>query len=573
VDIALYWTKLSNKKKTLLLSILTFLIVFCILGLPYTKIGFSPTDDYGMFWNTKINSIADIKYFFDGSKLLDTAYVKPSHYAGNCKTFFSVFYRPVGCTIFALYNYLFNFASYKYLLAMIFFHALNSVLIFFIFLNFFEHFTAFFAALFFAFHLSQINWINWLSAQIATINLTFILLSFLCFKKSLDKHNYIWISLASMFYGLSIFLRENSILFPFWVFIGLMLHSKYITTPKISLTHNFINAIKATLPLFFVTISYLLIRINLFPFLGEGTELHSKIIFNPTILIKTLGSRFYELINFSLDITNLSFLQEGQTILKLILIPLVSGLLVYLFLKSNKKTLIILCILSIFFFSWSIILRCYYPHYMYKSLPFICIIIIFLLSGNSPISWPLSLPPKKIAILASFVVINAFIVSIFMQKHEKFSHHIHTAFKDLTQNPLLANKPICLVCLPSTIFFSGMAQAIWMQGFPINIPIYYDQATWTRNKDPYSKNHLVINPVKNGLQLKSDSPNNFWFSGGTFLPMGKIQYTKTNTNGNVCEMIYIFDQKYLDQDMTFVTWDYEKQRFMILDKSIKPIRD
>lgn len=534
---------------------------------------FSPADDYGMFWNTKVNSISEIKNFFNGTKLLDGSFIKPSNFVEDGKTFFSVFYRPIGCTIFAFYNYLFSFAPYKYLLAMIFFHALNSVLVFLLFLNIFELFTAFFAALLFAFHISQVNWVAWISAQIVVFNLTFVLLSLLCVKKCLDKYSHIWISFAAIFYGFSIFLRENSILLPFWILISLMLYSKYIKRSKISFIPNFINSVKITFPLFLVTIFYLLVRIRLFPFLGEGTELHSKIIFNPTILIKTLGSRFYELINFSLDITNLSFLQEGQTILKLILIPLVSGLLVYLFLKSNKKTLIILCILSIFFFSWSIILRCYYPHYMYKSLPFICIIIIFLLSGNSPISWPLSLPPKKIAILASFVVINAFIVSIFMQKHEKFSHHIHTAFKDLTQNPLLANKPICLVCLPSTIFFSGMAQAIWMQGFPINIPIYYDQATWTRNKDPYSKNHLVINPVKNGLQLKSDSPNNFWFSGGTFLPMGKIQYTKTNTNGNVCEMIYIFDQKYLDQDMTFVTWDYEKQRFMILDKSIKPIRD
>ncbi|MHA1693721.1 MAG: hypothetical protein ACTSUG_00550 [Candidatus Helarchaeota archaeon] len=161
-----------SKRKTLILSLLIFIIVFSLLGLPYTKWSFYQ-EDFASVWGSQNIKLTN---WFLGKDLHLSG--RPSNYISPKFSFFSAYYRPVVFLFYYFQSLFFGANAYGYFLITILLHALNSVILFNISLYFFDYLLAFSGALFFAFHSSLIGWLGSRGAQAIYITLLFL---FLCF--------------------------------------------------------------------------------------------------------------------------------------------------------------------------------------------------------------------------------------------------------------------------------------------------------------------------------------------------------------------------------------------------------
>ena len=162
-----------------------------------------------------------------------------------------------------------------------------------------------------------------------------------------------------------------------------------------------------------------------------------------------------------------------------------------------------------------------------------------------------------------------------MKKHESFLHKIHLAFDNLAVDKRIQNKVICFVALPRKLFWSGLAQGVWMRGVNVDLPIYCDRQNMAIISDDLYENYVKFYSVKNGFRSVSENPDKLWFGGvpSDGFQMGPVIVNKKIYDGDVgikrTDVSFLLDEKYLKQDFIFVTWDYEKFKFMVLDLKIK----
>ncbi len=80
------------------------------------------------------------------------------------------------------------------------------------------------------------------------------------------------------------------------------------------------------------------------------------------------------------------------------------------------------------------------------------------------------------------------------------------------------------------------------------------------------ENYLEISPINNGLYLHSLDAKKLWLCpNNPSTLMGQILVDSTDqATGKISGMRYLFDKKWLDQDMLFITWDYTKHAFRII---------
>ena len=145
----------SNNKLRILLSIIVFLIVFIVIGIPWTNWWFYGADDAsGILLSYKTKSIKDLFYFFYEGNAGQLQSVGTS----NCPhiytrtSFLSTYYRPLHLIGTTLQYWLFGINGYGYLLTNVFFHAVNTVILFNIFYSIVNCYPAILAAFTFAFH-------------------------------------------------------------------------------------------------------------------------------------------------------------------------------------------------------------------------------------------------------------------------------------------------------------------------------------------------------------------------------------------------------------------------------------
>lgn len=131
----------------------------------------------------------------------------------------STFFRPLQQFSYFLEYQLFGLNSSLFHLTNIFLHILNSLLVFSLILKIFKlKNLAFLTSLFFLIHPLNTETVCYISGRADSLMGLFILLSFLSFILY-ERKNYLFIILSLFLFLLSLFSKEASVVYPFWIFI------------------------------------------------------------------------------------------------------------------------------------------------------------------------------------------------------------------------------------------------------------------------------------------------------------------------------------------------------------------
>lgn len=471
-----------NHKKAYL-SLLLFLLIFCILGLPFTDWGFR-CDDWGNIWHSAIRKWQDVPSFFtDGRSLDDFHY--PSGYTTIKPSFFCGLYRPMSLVYLIPQYFLFTTHAYGYFLTTIAIHACSSVLLFHLFSLFTNLTTAFVAALFFGFHPSQWTWIGWISAQTYNIELLILLVIILLLKLYVDNKKMWAYFIVCLLHCSNIFLHEQTFFLPIWLLFALPVYDKQIINRSISYAKSIKTAILTALPLLAISLFYMLVRLHYFPL----TVNTATLTFQPTWQsFKTrMIERVYDFVTFIVDIIGLTAIPKNNPLFKLSLIVIIFFILVWLFVKSNKKVIALFLAFSIPLFGWPALLMHNQTRYYYIALPLFIALVIILLPLQK-----LTHLSKKITFVffVSLTLINAHFLFRDLKKREVLYHPVTKAFEQLVNNKTTANRSICFVGLPQeTHLFGACAQAVWLLRGNENQPVF------SIGKKPLPKDFQKYNPI------------------------------------------------------------------------------
>jgi hypothetical protein len=254
----LEFRRLRNK---LFLSICLFSIVFLFFAWSVKELWFK-LDDIGTIIDGMITSVKDFLYVFSTQSRDFTA---PINYKFSKPNFISALYRPLINIPFTITYYLAGLNAYVFYLVNVLFHALNTVLLFYIFLYFMPLTFSFLGSLLFAFYrdMSWLTWIAILNNVLSTFLLFVTILLFLsCIRnKEICTSTYKYY-LSGFTLLLSFLSRESSVFFGFWIFFGVFLFSTHLVTCMQKLRFAF----SKTWIFFLSNVLYILIRIWAFGF-------------------------------------------------------------------------------------------------------------------------------------------------------------------------------------------------------------------------------------------------------------------------------------------------------------------
>lgn len=537
-------------KKTFL-ALLIFLLIFILLGIPFAKWGFI-SDDAGNIMHARMKSFWDFLKFFYEENIQGFLFL-PNNMWHVQREFFSSIYRPLEFVYFIPQWFCFGTCAYGYYLVLVFSHALNSVLLFYLFSFFTNNFLSFLGALFFAFHCSFFDWFGWLSTQHYQLELTWILLLIFSLKKYLDSQRFCYYLYAIFFLFLALFTREVSVIVPVWILFAVMFYTKC----------SFLSVLKNTIGFWFATLFYLIIRLSVFPI----TSNTSHLCFEPNLhsFFARFSSRFFDLVSYLSDIFGFCWLPSGNRAIKGFLILVVLGFLLYLFIKNKYRFGIWFGFISLFLFSWLPLLTQYRPRYLYLILPFFIFIILW---GLTFFKGKKLFVKMAVGLWVCLTVLNGTFLFSRLKLREDKLHKISCAIDELLLKNDLKNKPLFFIGLPIDWFW-GIAQNIWIrQKEPIS-PIYCELFTYSYQDYRY-KTIINVEPIKKGFSFKilEPSKNSFGLRAQEYADVstGKVMIKLPDKNNNIYELDFIIDEKWLKQNPIFITWDYWNKKFIVLKK-------
>jgi hypothetical protein len=175
---------------------------------------------------------------------------------------------------------------------------------------------------------------------------------------------------------------------------------------------------------------------------------------------------------------------------------------------------------------------------------------------------------RKISLGVMWLVlcVNGVLLCNHFKERESVLYQIKTAFMQLAADPLCNGRTLCFIGLPYEYFPSGVAQAAWLYGIDSKKPVYYDPSTFLWYKKKVSDNPLNIEMNGSVLTLKVLDAKDSWFNPfNQFCKMGLVTGDKIDrVSGMPAVLTYRFDEKYVQQNMLFITWDYKHWKFKFL---------
>ncbi|MBY0353670.1 hypothetical protein K2W90_04880 [Candidatus Babeliales bacterium] len=198
-----------------------FIIVFSIGALPVDKIWYRE-DDLGQIINGLIFSKEDALRVI---KADEREFIVPMNYRRSKPNFISGFLRPLKHFFFTVVYALCGLEAKAYYLLHVIFHALNAVLLFYLFSQWLSVWLSLLGGLMFGLY-PDISWLVWLATFHNSLATFFLLLSGLLFCFFWQRHGSWWYYFFSGFsFLLSLLARENGIFFPLWLFFGMFLYA------------------------------------------------------------------------------------------------------------------------------------------------------------------------------------------------------------------------------------------------------------------------------------------------------------------------------------------------------------
>jgi hypothetical protein len=496
------------KHKRLILSVIIFVLVFSILGIPFTRWSFY-FDDYGNLFRSQVKSLRDFFDFFING---DTEVICGTQSFVSSNSFISAYYRPMLFVYTFIQRCFFDLNGYYYHLFMVGIHALISVILFNIFLNFSSFLLAFLFALYFAFHPILFNWLGWLGGLQYHMQLLLGLGSIFLLKKYLDTKKLFFYFLSCFLFLVSVFSGEPPIVMPFWIILAVYFYEKYKSKYNIYFFKNLGRYVFISFGYWVVSCFYLGIKLYLYPLGGDGSKYRWNLG-----LFTFLKVRFFEFVTYIADLFNLTLMPKNHQLLKGCLIVLVGFFLFWLIIKNRKKSFLLFFVFSIGLFSWPSLLIKHCHRYVYFILPFF---ILFILFGIKFFQGPQKKIIKHFLVFILYLLlpINGYLLFSNLRQRESFLSKSDNAYKQLFKENNFKSKHLCFFNLPIELFREGFEQAIWV----------------------YSGDSSL---VVDNIMLSFGCYNN------------KLKKKKQSDLG----------QNYFDKDAVYITWNYQKHKFVVLE--------
>jgi hypothetical protein len=272
------------------------------------------------------------------------------------------------------------------------------------------------------------------------------------------------------------------------------------------------------------------------------------------------------------DLGNFSWIASNHRLLKGSILLMLLCCVVWLMYNNRNKKVLFFLFFSMSLFMWPAI-RFYRPRYIYFALGLFTAWLLILLGADEK---ALGLKKKMRYVIYfcgyAILILNLGLIKTNLRARELASSKNLMLIQELLSNPVLHKKALCFIGLPKKFYNSSLAPSIWCL-LPEQFPVYYDPETFI-NSDSLQHNIRIL-PIKNGYRLTLENKNtefidyaelchkDYSFANGSFT-MGTIIKHAHNDSGGVYDMSYIFDKKYLEQNMIFISWDYDRACFMIV---------
>lgn len=571
---------LTNKRFSY--SMLLFLAIFCVLGIPWTHWWFCGSDDFnGFFCATKAQSLNDLLYYFiDGH--INQLLAPSNGAASGYPSFFGCYYRPFYRIFLTLQYWIFGEQAYYYFLCNVFFHALNTVLLFNIFNYFATYRTALIGALFFAVHPQIAYRFGAIVNLHYYINVCCILLCLLVFKKYLETNQLRYHVLASLLFGIALFTRESSIVLPGIILLGTILYHHHKRPLSWATCCTALQtALRATAGLWITAGSFLTLRLYLYPI---ATSTAHALPQSPLLLLKSISQFFIlkqqEFLVCLYDALGLSWLPWGHPMLRLTLVAIIAMLLFWLFIHNTQKIIIIFLLLSTAIMLWPAYVGFYSPRYIYEALPFLIAAYIITFTYTPTVPHII----KKLGLSIGTIVILFFIthtIDSFSRREAKM-HIMQQATMELLHNPIIHNRALIFVGYPSDGFGEHPANLFWALLKNHHIPILCDSSTVIMQADSniitptttrniisayFTRNYHTIEVLADRLIFRTLDPAKVQFNlnNDGYTLGGKIDVSKHTDKHTLAatDFILMLNQQYLEQKPLIIMWDYVSQRFIV----------
>lgn len=558
-----------KKHSTLFLSILIFLLIIILIGIPFSSWWGEGSDAFlGLYYGYEAKTWKDLIAFFrDGN-------VNPASL--NNPTFFSAFYRPMTRIMLGLEYWAFGINFYYYFLVDVIFHAINTTLLFNIFLLFSGNITALLGALFFAFHPLIGYKFGVLGNVQYYMNTTLILLTLMFLKKYIDSGKIYFYLLSIFLFIFSILLRETGLVLPGIIFLGIYLYKNI--DKKIGIRTfcvQFKDNLKIAVPYGICVIFYLILRACLYPMNLVGFNAILACNKNLNVIQKLA-----ELKNFIYDALALTWLPWHNPAVRGTVIIFSLFLLLWLFINNSKKTYVLFFSLCVFLMLWPAFIENYCARYFYEIYPFILasIILIFqFYQGNL-------LKLKKIAFLA-LTIECIFIINLSLESfliREKNMKIYACAIENLIKNPKIINCDSIFVLstpLPALGFHLSRLLSVLLDKPFTKIQVagsstacfdYLKTTPFKISVNQYSYDgDLEVIKLGNGFRFKNLSANKSAFdvSPCTSYCYGHKIINKVEPfNGSevITDYTILIDPSYLTKENAFIAWDIKLKKYMIL---------
>ncbi len=566
-----------KRHQTNFIALGIFFLVLLILGIPFTDWWFYGADDsHALFLAYKTKTWQELFYFFyDGHT--NQGQTGPSNYlASTARTsFFGTYYRPLCLILYVIEYWLFKANGYAFHLVNVCVHALNTSLFFLILRWFVTSPWALITSLLFAFHPQIAFRFGSIVNLQYYLSLTGILTIGILYKHYLDTNKTRFYLLACLTYIPILFLRESAIVLPVIIFIA-----SYLYLNK-KLTTSILPALKNTAPFFLIMLSFLSLRLALYPIAINQSQTGSLCSF----LAKTIQTKIPEIQLFIYDLFHLSWLPWGRPWLRgSILLAMLTGTL-WLFITNTKKIyvgaggFIVACML------WPACLGPYSPRYLYEAHPFILVTFMLLIFWHNK---PWSLRQRRLGfiILAFIACTQAVFCFINFKNRESKMRILRDAVYTLVNDDAIKNnnRPLCFIGHPFDGFSTQNAQIFWVLLNQPTRTIYFDSATslisphanvitstrWFTIASTYPKDDAyTITPITKGFILTSDDPDLIHFSLMTHgYSLGKkilLREEKTKHGHPVVTQFSLkLETHYLEKNPLFISWSFKNKAFMAI---------
>lgn len=486
-------------------------------------------------------------------------------------SFFDAF-RPFSRLFYRFWTTLFGSWQHGYFLASVLLHAAATMMLFYACTLFLPSIYALLTALLFGFYPCMVFFVGRFSVSPYSWCLICLVLSLLLLRRHIMQRSWLSYGLSVLLFAVAVGTREAVVVLPIWLLVAV----PWFMRSQEHEVHWFRRSLSVTMPYLLVVAIYVVARWYFFPILLDGEYL----VLRPIGLLSRFGERLFNFVTMVVDTLGLSLVPDGNRLRKGILVLGVMTWLSMLFMRSQRKWLIIILVFGYCLFAWPSIVVNHQARYLYFAVPFLFVAGAVAIQSLQP---AMSRIDRALSYL-SFMIIALFIVSGIIGSISRLSARaarfraVDDCYRQLVAKPDIKDRAICFVGVPQDWFpMECIAQTIWLLRGSASRPVFYDKLMNvaccefgnTQGACLPPATDLVSVAVKGDtVHIVSKDHTRAWipiadaFGRSRTCTMGTLKLSEVSGSRGYDLRITI-DDRWLRTDPVFVTWNFEQRKFSV----------